>query len=98
MEVQQIYGVISPDGKIISGQGFRSHKIWSGTYIIEFDRPFANSPAPVCTIYGNEWKTFDKSVAIVEFDSRYFVYVTSSPDRPEDCGLTFIACGDVINF
>ncbi len=95
MEMQQTYGVISPDGKQLSGQGFQSRRIWSGTYLIEFDRPFADMPAVVCTIYGNEWQTFDKSVAIVECDSRYFVYVTSTMDRPEDCAITFIASGKV---
>ena len=90
---QHIYGVISQDGRILSGEGFRTHRIWSGTYIIEFDQPFAGPPAVSSTIYGNEWQTFDKSIAIVELDSRYFVPVTSSMDRPEDCAFTFIAFG-----
>ena len=92
---QHVYGVMSQDGKILSGEGFRAHRIWSGTYIIEFDQPFAGTPAVVCTIYGNEWQTFDKSIAIVELDSRYFVPVTSSMDRPEDCAFTFVAFGHI---
>jgi hypothetical protein len=95
MEMQQVYGVISQDGKQMSGEGFKCRRIWSGTYIIEFDRPFADIPGVVCTINGTEWQTFDKSVAIVECDPRYFVCVTSSMDRPEDCGFTFIASGKV---
>ncbi len=95
MEIQQIYGAVNPDGSKMLGQGFRSQKIWQGTYIIQFDKPFANPPAPVCTIYGNEWQTFDKSIAIVEVGAFHFVCVTSSPDRPEDCSFTFITFGDV---
>ncbi len=78
-----------------NGLTINTHRIWSGTYIIEFDQPFAGEPAVISTIYGNEWQTFDKSIAIVELDSRYFVPVTSSMDRPEDCAFTFIAFGDV---
>lgn len=94
-ETQHVYGIINSDGKILSGEGFTCQRIWSGTYIIEFHRTFAGTPAAVCTIYGNEWQTFDKSLAIVEIDSRYFVPVTSSMDRPEDCAFTFIAFGHI---
>ncbi|CCQ51960.1 hypothetical protein CWATWH8502_17 [Crocosphaera watsonii WH 8502] len=79
----------------MSGEGFSTRRIWSGTYIIEFDQPFAGEPAVISTIYGNEWQTFDKSIAIVELGSQYFVPVTSSMDRPEDCAFTFIAFGNI---
>ena len=92
---QHVYGVISPDGRVLSGEGFSTRRIWSGTYIIEFDQPFAGEPAVISTIYGNEWQTFDKSIAIVELGSQYFVPVTSSMDRPEDCAFTFIASGNI---
>lgn len=92
---QHVYGVVLPDGQTISGSGCQVRRIWSGTYLVEYEHPFSNAPAPICTINGNEWQTFDKSVAIVETTPFYFVYVTSSPDRPEDCAVSFIAFGDL---
>ncbi len=93
--VQHVYGGVHPDGKQWFGEGFNVRKIWEGTYLIEFQQPFAPPPAVICTIYGNEWETFNKSVAIVDSSSYHFVCVTSSPDRPVDCGFTFIAFGDI---
>ncbi len=92
---QHIYGGVSPDGKVWFGEGFKSHKIKEGTYVIDFDRPFGPIPAPVCTVNGHEWQTFDKSVAIIEVTPQHFICVTSSPERPVDCGFTFIAFGDL---
>ena len=94
MATQQIYGGVSPDGNIMSGQGFQCQKIKEGTYIIKFEKPFGQIPAPVCTISGSEWRTFDKSVAIVEIMPFHFICVTSSPDRPVDCAFQFIVVGD----
>lgn len=95
MEMQQVYGVIDPDGHQISGQGFQCHKIRFGLYVVEFERPFAQEPATVCTILGNEWQTFNLSIAILEVTPWHFVCTTSSPDRPENCGFTFIVSGQV---
>ncbi len=92
---QHIYGGVSEDGKIWFGEGFRSRKIKEGTYVIEFEQPFAKLPAPVCTINGYEWRTFDKSVAIIEIWEGGFICTTSSPRMPEDCVFTFIVFGDV---
>ncbi|NEP04483.1 MULTISPECIES: hypothetical protein [unclassified Okeania] len=94
-EIQHIYGAVHPDGNIMFGEGFRSRRIWQGTYLIEFERPFVKQPAPVCTIQGPEWKTFNMSVAIVEVMPYHLVVVTSSPDRPDDCGFTLIAFGEI---
>ena len=91
---QHIYGGVNPNGDKWFGEGFESQKIKEGTYCIKFERPFAGIPAPVCTITGNEWKTFNMSVAIVEVNPECFICVTSSPDRPIDCHFTFIAFGD----
>ncbi|MGD1699903.1 hypothetical protein [Dapis sp. BLCC M229] len=91
---QHIYGGVGPDGSKWFGEGFESQKIKEGTYIIKFECPFDGIPAPVCTITGNEWKTFNMSVAIVEVNPEYFICITSSPDRPIDCAFTFIAFGD----
>ncbi|MDJ0620197.1 MAG: hypothetical protein QNJ63_26240 [Calothrix sp. MO_192.B10] len=93
--VQHIYGGITPDGSTMFGEGFRSHKLRYGLYLIEFDKPFAKNPAAVCTIYGNEWETFNKSIAIPEVSPWHLVCTTSSPDRPVDSGFTFIAFGDL---
>ena len=92
---QHIYGVISEDGNIISGEGFKCHKLRYGLYLIEFDQPFVDTPAAICTIYGGEWQTFNLSVAVVDVTQWHFVCTTSSPDRPEDCGFTFIAFGNI---
>ncbi|NER35635.1 MAG: hypothetical protein F6J93_16860 [Oscillatoria sp. SIO1A7] len=94
-EHQHIYGAVGPDGNPFWGEGFVSKKIKEGTYYIEFKQPFGSLPAPVCTIFGNEWKTFNMSVAIVDVNPSCFICVTSSPDRPIDCGFTFIAFGDL---
>ena len=92
---QHIYGGIAPDGSTMFGEGFYCDRIREGTYIIKFERPFAQMPAPVCTISGPEWRTFNMSVAIVEVNPSYFICVTSSPDRPMDSAFTFIVFGDI---
>ncbi|NES92071.1 hypothetical protein, partial [Okeania sp. SIO2B9] len=88
------YVGVRPDGSKWFGEGFESQKIKEGTYIIKFECPFDGIPAPVCTITGNEWKTFNMSVAIVEVNPEYFICITSSPHQPIDCAFTFIAFGD----
>lgn len=92
---QHLYGGIDPGGNIWFGEGFSTEKIKEGTFVIRFDQPFSELPAPVCTINGHEWKTFDKSVAIVEIELDYFICVTSTMDRPDDCAFTFIVFGSV---
>ena len=94
-EHQHIYGAVSRDGEKYFGEGFASRKIKEGTYLIEFERPFAKLPAIVCTIFGYEWHTFNKSVAILDISQQHAIVCTSTPDRPEDCGFTLIAFGDV---
>jgi hypothetical protein len=94
MATRQIYGTIAPDGNVMSGAGIQCRKIKEGTYIVEFEQPFGREPAPVCTVYGHEWMTFNLSVAIVEVTPQYFICVTSSPDRPTDCAFQFIVVGD----
>lgn len=93
--IQHIYGLISADGQILSGEGFKARRIWVGTYLVEYEHPFSNTPAAVCTINGSEWQTFDKSVAVVESGQSHFIYVTSSPDSPEDCAISFITLGQL---
>ena len=92
---QHISGGIGRHGNSWFGEGFQVKKIKRGTYLIEFERPFAKLPAPVCTIAGPEWITFDKSVAIVDINEHRFICVTSTPNRPEDCDFTFIVFGDI---
>ncbi len=95
MEMQQIYCFIDPGGNQISGQGFKVQKLREGLYAIEFERAFADPPAITCTIFGGEWETFNKSIAVLESQPNYAILSTSSPDRPEACGFTFIATGKV---
>ena len=92
---QHIYGCVERDGSLVSGEGFRCHKIQEGTYMVEFEQPFAKPPAPICTVFGPPWLTFNLSAAIVDVDPYRFVCITSSPDRPMDAGFTFIAFGDI---
>ena len=95
-EHRHIYGGVGPDGNCWFGEGFTSQKIKEGTYIVKFDPPsFSGTPAPICTINGYEWKTFNMSVAIVEVNPEYFICITSSPHQPIDCAFTFIVFGDV---
>ena len=93
-EYQHIYGGVAPSGDVWFGEGFRSDKIKEGTYIIKFERPFSGLPAPVCIINGNEWMTFNMSIAIVQVTPEYFICITSSPQQPIDCAFTFIAFGE----
>lgn len=92
---QHIHGAIERGGDKYFGEGFSSRKLKEGTYLIEFEQPFKEIPAPVCTIFGYEWHTFNKSVAVVDVSPSHCICVTSTPDRPEDCGFTFLAFGDV---
>ncbi|MDJ1169087.1 hypothetical protein PMG71_06575 [Roseofilum sp. BLCC_M154] len=94
-EHQHICGAVSPNGNPYFGEGFNSRKIKEGTYLVEFEKPFGKNPAPICTVFGSEWKTFNMSVAIVDLSPTHFICVTSSPDRPVDCAFTFIAFGDL---
>ncbi|NEP59520.1 MAG: hypothetical protein F6K31_21335 [Symploca sp. SIO2G7] len=93
--IQHVYGGINPDGSKWCGEGFRHHKLRQGLYLIEFERPFAGMPTPICTIFGPEWETFDKSISIVDIAPFQFVCATSSMDRPIDCGFTFIVFGQI---
>ena len=94
-DFQQIFGAIDPNGNKISGEGFRSRKIKEGTYIIEFEIPFLSNPAPVCTIAGPEWTTFNVSIAIVDVSTEYFICVVSEPNCPIDCYVNFIVSGNL---
>ncbi|NES23235.1 MAG: hypothetical protein F6K41_31025 [Symploca sp. SIO3E6] len=92
---QHIYGGISEDGSTMFGEGFYCERVKEGTYIVKFEQPFAELPTPVCTIHGQEWKTFDKSIAIIEAVKNQFTCVTSSPDKPVNCSFTFIVFGEI---
>jgi hypothetical protein len=94
-QYQHIYGGISGDGNIWFGEGFKPQRIRYGLYVVEFDTAFAKEPAVVCTINGNEWQTFNLSVANFEIAPYYFVCGTSSLDRPEDSAFSFIAFGQL---
>ena len=94
MAISQIQGLVDRDGSIVFGEGFQSRKLQEGTYLVEFNEPFAGIPVPVCTIYGPPWITYNKSVAVVEAQPNMFVCLTSTPDRPVDCGFTFIVSGE----
>lgn len=94
-EHQHIYGAVGPDGLPMWGEGFRINKIRFGLYVVEFEQPFRDNPATVCTIFGNEWQTFNLSIAVLEVNPSYFVCGTSSSERPIDSAFTFVAFGDV---
>ena len=94
-EQQHIYGAVGPGGRPMWGEGFTVQRLRFGLYIVEFERPFKVNPTAVCTIFGNEWQTFNLSVAVLEVNASYFVCGTSSSERPEDSAFTFVAFGDV---
>lgn len=91
---QHIYGAVSRNGDKYFGEGFASRQLKEGTYLIEFERPFAKEPAITCTIFGHEWHTFDKSVAVLDISQSHVIVCTSTPHRPESCGFMLIAFGD----
>ncbi|NEO92889.1 MAG: hypothetical protein F6K56_22715 [Moorea sp. SIO3G5] len=90
-----IFGVVGANGSIVSGKGFKVDKKRNGIYIITFDQPFAEYPGVTCTIYGHSWLSFQMSISVVDIKPNYFVCQTSTPDRPEDSGFSFIAVGEV---
>ena len=93
---RQIHGVVDAAGRIISGtDDFRVTRLREGFYVVEFFEPFNNIPTAVSTVWGNLWTTFNMSTSILEDMSPYhFVCLTSTPERAENCGFTFIVTGD----
>ncbi|MBZ8181212.1 hypothetical protein [Oscillatoria salina] len=71
-----------------------SRKISEGTYLIEFQQPFSQNPVATATIYGSPWQTFNISVAIIEVSPYHCIYLTSTPDRPVDCGTMVMIMGE----
>ncbi|NEP33111.1 hypothetical protein [Moorena sp. SIO3B2] len=94
-EDAHIFGVVGANGSIVSGKGFTVDKNRGGIYIIRFDKPFAEIPGVTCTIYGHSWMSFMMSISVVDITPDYFVCQTSTPDRPEDSGFSFIAVGEM---
>ncbi len=94
MADKHIYGTVGVNGNIISGKGFSVDRIQDGNYYVRFDQPLDGEPSPVCTIFGPPWRTFNMSIAIVEAFPDGFICVTSTPDRPVDCGFTFLVVGE----
>ena len=92
---QHLYGGINPDGSIWFGEGFSAKQLKEGTYVVYFEQSFRTKPAPVCTIVGAEWKTFNLSVAITEILPFHFVCVTSTSKHPVDCHFIFNVFGEV---
>ncbi|NEO72285.1 MULTISPECIES: H-type lectin domain-containing protein [unclassified Moorena] len=90
-----IFGVVRENGDILSGKGFKVDKKRDGIYFVVFDQPFAEIPGVTCTISGHSWLSFQMSISVVDIRPNYFVCQTSTPDRPEDSGFSFIAVGEV---
>lgn len=94
MATRQIYGTVDRSGNLISGNGFNVQKLQEGTYVVMFEKPFQDAVTPVATVYGPPWQTFNMSIAIVEIIPDSFICLTSTPDRPVDCGFTFTVIGE----
>ena len=94
MATRHVYGAIDPNGGVPSGQSFQCRNMGQGTYHVEFERPFAQPPSPVCTVFGPPWQTFNLSAAIVNANPGSRVYSTSSPNMPQDCGVSIIIVDD----
>ncbi|MDY6783127.1 MAG: hypothetical protein SW833_11380 [Cyanobacteriota bacterium] len=93
-EYQYLYGTVGQDGEPILGkEGFTCRYLREGLYVLEFERPFQDMPGVTATVYGHEWQTFNMSIAIVDLSPHYAVLVTSTPDRPQSVGFSFIAFG-----
>lgn len=92
---QYVYGAVNEKGNIIFGEGFKSARVYEGSYEVKFEQPFAKEPGVVCTIFGKGWKTVDISIAIAQIDRKKFICFTSTPELPFDCAFTFMAFGDI---
>ncbi|NEO85672.1 MAG: hypothetical protein F6J87_15690 [Spirulina sp. SIO3F2] len=92
---QLVTGTVAPSGDVLVGEGFKARQIKYGTYLVEFERPFAQDISPVCTIVGNEWQTFNLSIAILDVSNKYFICSTSNPNQPVDCAFNFSVFGEV---
>lgn len=94
-DFQIISGMVAPDGTASKGVGFSVRRMQPGTYVIEFERPFHEQPIPVATIAGQEWHTFDKSIAVIMNEPNAALVMTSTDNRPVDCGFTFMVSGAI---
>ena len=92
MATRHVYGAIEPNGGVPMGQSFQCRNIGQGTYPVEFERPF--SQPPVLQSFGPPWQTFNLSAAIVDANPGSLVYLTSSPNMPQDCGVSIIVVDD----
>lgn len=92
---RQIYGTVNDYGEIVAGHGFSVKRLDKGFYQVEFDSPFFSIPVVVSNVVGHPWRTFNMSTAIADqISPDHFFCLTSTPDRTEDCGFSFIAIGD----
>ena len=96
-----ISGMVSEDGKIKQGKGFKLHKYKQGLMLVLFEPPLPKEPIVVCTLTGESrgatYTTLYSDWGIGTDDpSREGVAVTTSRDGdPNDHGFSFVAiCED----
>ena len=99
MAERTMWGVIGPDGKIISGTGFKVDHSNTGTYTILFEEPFHVIPAISATqIFPNDVSsqggdTRDNAVLVGIINDRFRVKTGGGDGRAADRHFTFVAMG-----
>ena len=98
-ETRIIFGIVDPQGKIVSGTGFRTDKVDTGLYTILFLDVFNVVPTVVATqIYPNDinshgGNTNDNAVIVGITNDRVRIKVGDGGGTAADRYFTFIAMG-----
>ncbi|HET7016647.1 MAG TPA: hypothetical protein VFI65_22180 [Streptosporangiaceae bacterium] len=99
MAERTMWGVISPEGKIISGHGFKVDRSNTGIYTILFEEPFNVIPVVVTSqIFPNDVSsqggdTRDNAVVVGIVNDRFRIKTGGSGGEAQNRHFTFIAMG-----
>jgi hypothetical protein len=92
---QTLWGVVSKDGKIQSGSGFKVRLEDNGIFFVSFDQPFGILPAVVASqVYrrdGGGGDTRDNLVIVEIDENRVRLKTGDNEGRSEHRDFTFIA-------
>ncbi|MFE6104730.1 hypothetical protein ACFVQ4_32930 [Streptomyces laurentii] len=93
---QQIYGIVTADGKKNSGSGFSVSRDEEGKYSITWDNQFAQTPGVAATIVrlSDQWYPTDGVDVGNVTNAGCMVFTMKSNSYSEDRDFSIIAIGD----
>lgn len=97
MTLRTIYGVVGPNGAVLSGNGFAVTRIDNGEYQIQFNTPFSRIPAVVGSqvLFGKEGQDTRDNVIFPFLNTNGFTAITGdSGGSHKDRNFAFIATGE----